>query len=570
MVEKKRLECLNDNGNCFNFGNSDSLNEGFIESAVNQNTVIINGVEYDHIDKFECRRKYLVKIDENRYWAIADTSCLVFNSKIFKQLINWVDKKLAEYKTSSKVAFRRETRIGKSQKQTSYISESQEFAKEIGINRTTVQKWIKEYLVAVEGSKKGPDLYHKLFSSNPQRKKIPWHSHNFLEDLVNKVSMGKIGQLGQLKTTPCDLKKIVDKNNSKNVQIKKEKIRIECPIHGNFKKRYVDLYEGQWCRQCANEEMSKPYDEINERGAELGYFLENNEKDFNRKKEEQKKAPTHTILKWLCLSGHINYKSMRNILSIAGGGRYGCKTCYRLSIIITYEEFLKGVYNAGFKTKISKQEFVQIRSNCINNNLILTHDVQFNIICSENHTFPAFYGSITSKYGIKCPYCGMTALQKGVHLYMEVALKVPFESEVDIRRIILTETRYLKVDGYGEIYLGGRLIRIVFEAMGKQHRFFVKRFHNSQKDLDRQKERDDYLRDLLKAEGIVLIEFWYDDLVSQYKELLNEQFYKQTKKLEIFKDGYELQNIPQFTSRVLHNKFLGATQTNQRQIKDFY
>jgi hypothetical protein len=165
----------------------------------------------------------------------------------------------------------------------------------------------------------------------------------------------------------------------------------------------------------------------------------------------------------------------------------------------------------------------------------------------------------------------MTALQKRIHLYLEAALRVPFESEVDVRRFIPSETRYLKVDGYGEIYIGNRLVKIVFEAMGKQHRFFVDKYHKSQKDLDHQKKRDTYLRAILKDKGIVLIEFWYDDVVTQYKDLLINQFHKQTKELGIFNSGYELKNIPQFTSKILHHRFLRATHPfNQRQIKDFF
>ena len=233
----------------------------------------------------------------------------------------------------------------------------------------------------------------------------------------------------------------------------------------------------------------------------------------------------------------------------------------------TYESFLNLIYKAGFKTKFNRHEFIQIKQKCIEKNLILTHDIYFDIICSEEHKFSTFLHSI--KHGVKCPYCGMTALQKGVHLYMEAALKISFESEVDVRRIIPTEGRYLKVDGYGEIYLGDRLVKIIFEAMGKQHRFFVKAYHESLKDLERQKKRDDYLRNICKDKGFILIEFWYDDDVSQYRDLLIKQFYEQTRELGIFKGGYRLKNIPHYTSRILHNKFLSTTQSNQKSLKDF-
>ncbi len=114
-------------------------------------------------------------------------------------------------------------------------------------------------------------------------------------------------------------------------------------------------------------------------------------------------------------------------------------------------------------------------------------------------------------------------------------------------RIIPSETNYLKVDGYREIYIGNKLVKIIFEAMGEQHRFFVEKYHNSQKDLARQKKRDEYLRELCKDEGIILIEIWYNDDVRQYKDLLIKQFYKQPKEIGIFNNGYELKNIPQFT-----------------------
>ncbi|KKK45115.1 MAG: hypothetical protein Lokiarch_12510, partial [Candidatus Lokiarchaeum sp. GC14_75] len=398
---------------------------------------------------------------------------------------------------------------------------------------------------------------------------IPWNSYKFLEDLVREVSMRKTGLLARLKTTPTELNEIVVKNNLESVKIKTENIKIECPIHGEFKKRYVDLYEGQWCRQCAHEEMSHSYGKIKEKGEEFGYFLKDDKDIFEEKRKSQKKAPSNTILEYICIEGHKNYKSLHDILTAARDGRYGCKKCYRLSIMVTYEEFQRGVYESGFKTEITKSKFSQIKEHCIKNNMILTHDVYFNITCSEEHIFPAFYVSITSRNGIKCPYCGMSALQKRIHLYMESALKVPFESEVDLRRIISTETRYLKMDGYTEIFLGGRPIKVIFEAMGEQHRFFVEAFHKSLKDFENQKRRDNYLRNECRDAGIILIEFWYDDEVKHYKKLLLEQFYRQTKDLGIFEDGYYLKRIPHYTPRLLHNKFLGAIQNVQKQIKDF-
>jgi len=529
--------------------------------------ITINGRRYESIDMFNLKRKRLIIVGKYRYWAIADTSILVSDSDLLSKLIRWVNIKVSEYEISGTTAFRRETRIGKSQRQTSYISESQEFAKRININRTTVQKWIREYLIGVKGLQMGSNFYDKIFSSNPQRKQIPWKSYKFLQKLVNKVSISKIGQPANIITTPSDLEEIVIKNNFRNLEIKKQHIRIECPLHGVFKKRYVDLYEGQWCRQCANEELSTNYDEIKEKGAEHGYFLEDTEDSFKKKKKDQKEAPTHANLKWTCLNTHINYKSLQNILNAARDGRYACKICYRLSIMITYKKFLDGLYNAGFKTKISKQRFTQIKKNCIKNNLILTHDVYFNITCSEGHTFPAFYNSITCSHGIRCPYCGMSFLQKRFHLYIEAALKVPFESEVDVRRIIPSETRYLIVDGYAKMYIEKRRIKVVFEVNGEQHRFFVSRFHKSPKEFHRQKERDDYEDELFRDESVVLIKIWYDDDVSQFKNLLINQFYKQTKK--IFGKGYRLKNIPQYSSRILHNEFLGAKQTNQKSLKDF-
>lgn len=58
--------------------------------------------------------------------------------------------------------------------------------------------------------------------------------------------------------------------------------------------------------------------------------------------------------------------------------------------------------------------------------------------------------------------------------------------------------------------------------------------------------------------------------MSQYRDLLIRQFYEQTKELGIFKDGYRLQDIPRFTSKILHNKFLGASQYKQKSLEDFF
>ncbi len=335
-----------------------------------RNDVMIDGVWYKSAKNLNCKRKILVNVAKNRFWTIADTSTLVSNTALFKKMITWINEKIITYKSSGKVAFRRENRIGRNQRQTSYISESQEFAKKININRVTVQQWIRQYVIAVNGLESGGDLHEKVFSSNPQRKKIPWNSYKFLEDLVREVSMRKTGLLARLKTTPTELNEIVVKNNLESVKIKTENIKIECPIHGEFKKRYVDLYEGQWCRQCAHEEMSHSYGKIKEKGEEFGYFLKDDKDIFEEKRKSQKKAPSNTILEYICIEGHKNYKSLHDILTAARDGRYGCKKCYRLSIMVTYEEFQRGVYESGFKTEITKSKFSQIKEHCIKNNMI--------------------------------------------------------------------------------------------------------------------------------------------------------------------------------------------------------
>ncbi|KKK42385.1 MAG: hypothetical protein Lokiarch_35620, partial [Candidatus Lokiarchaeum sp. GC14_75] len=160
-----------------------------------RNDVMIDGVWYKSAKNLNCKRKILVNVAKNRFWTIADTSTLVSNTALFKKMITWINEKIITYKSSGKVAFRRENRIGRNQRQTSYISESQEFAKKININRVTVQQWIRQYLIAVNGLESGGDLHEKVFSSNPQRKKIPWNSYKFLEDLVREVSMRKTGLL---------------------------------------------------------------------------------------------------------------------------------------------------------------------------------------------------------------------------------------------------------------------------------------------------------------------------------------------------------------------------------------
>ncbi len=74
---KTTLECENDNN--FNFNNlvenvdidrnDNTLCSNLRMKNVKQNPVMINGIECDHIDKFEYKSKFLVKIGENRYWA---------------------------------------------------------------------------------------------------------------------------------------------------------------------------------------------------------------------------------------------------------------------------------------------------------------------------------------------------------------------------------------------------------------------------------------------------------------------------------------------------------------------
>jgi len=311
------------------------------------------------------------------------------------------------------------------------------------------------------------------------------------------------------------------------------------------------LYYTHWCRSCGFDITSFSLDDLRQKGLDLGYILKETVNTYKKKREKQGTKPSATVLQWECLAGHPNEKSWRNLKN------WSCMKCWRLSRMLTYDKFLVAVYEAGFKTKVSEKEFIQLKKECLKNGLFLSHDVYFNLFCPEGHDFEKTYIALK---GARCPYSGMSKLQLKGHKYLEAALGIHFEAEVDVRRIIHTEIKYLRVDGYGVIYLRGKLIIIVFEAMGKQHREYVSRYHKSPLNLKAQIERDEYLRKLLKENGIVLIEFWYDHKPSQYKNLLIDQFKEQTKELGLFEDGYELQNVPQFTVKILHNKFLGNKQ----------
>ena len=129
---------------------------------------------------------------------------------------------------------------------------------------------------------------------------------------------------------------------------------------------------------------------------------------------------------------------------------------------------------------------------------------KYKFICPECKNEFIRQISNASKRSTCCGECSTSYGEKGIIAYLkENDIIYQYEKEFD--GLVGINNGSLSYDFYIPKY------NLLIEYQGEQHRRFIKGFHNSYEDFDRQQEHDKRKREYAKDNNIKLLEIWYYD-----------------------------------------------------------
>lgn len=243
----------------------------------------------------------------------------------------------------------------------------------------------------------------------------------------------------------------------------KTKLKWKCSEGHTWESTPDNIKSGSWCPYCAGK-----YQTI--------YDMHNLAKSRNGKCLSSHYTNNITKLKWECSEGHQWEARPANINS----GKW-CPTCAGKQLL-TIEEMKAIAISRGGK--------------CLSNDYI-NGKTKLKWQCSEGHIWEARPRTI--KAGHWCNECNNTIGENICREYFQAIFKKPFPKSYP-KWLISEKGSQLELDGFNE------KLRIAFEHQGIQHYSYLKHFHKSERDFQRQIKIDELKRSLCKENGVVLIE----------------------------------------------------------------
>ena len=108
--------------------------------------------------------------------------------------------------------------------------------------------------------------------------------------------------------------------------------------------------------------------------------------------------------------------------------------------------------------------------------------------------------------GTWCPYCSEGKYEKICRWYFEQIFNKKFE-KIALNSLIEDSIRNMHLDGYAEICIDNKIIKLAFEYDGYQHYEWPNTFHKNKTEFIRQQELDKLKKELCKTNNIFLINF---------------------------------------------------------------
>lgn len=282
-------------------------------------------------------------------------------------------------------------------------------------------------------------------------------------------------------------------NYSKSIYTgRHNKLIITCPIHGDFSQEAGSHLLGNGCPKCGRENTTK------HQRKSLDQFIKDCRKTHGDKydysKVDYKGAKTKVCIIcpihgefWQTPDDHIN-------------GKHECPKCVHKNDKYTLQEFI----NNSKQVHGNKYDYSKV--NYINN------FTKVEIICPEHGSFWQIpTNHILKKCG--CPYCKESKGEKFVYNILK-KLNINFIREYEIP---LPTSIRSSGKGYIDFYLPD--FNIFIEYNGQQHYIPINIF-GGKVQLNKQIERDNYVKNYCENNNIKLIELKYDLSKEQIESIL--------------------------------------------------
>lgn len=270
------------------------------------------------------------------------------------------------------------------------------------------------------------------------------------------------------------------------------KVIITCPIHGDFEQRAGDHLSGHGCSKCKNNKLKQIKDSRDE-------FIEKAKRVHGNKYDYSKANYIDSQTKVCIICPEHGEFWQRPYSHIAG---HGCSFCYNDSKVLSQEEFLKlAKLVHGDRYDYSKSVYINTKT-------------PVEIICPIHGIFwqtPNVH--LSNKSG--CPKC---SISKGEEFIMNLLnnnnIKFTYNYKIDIDSNI-NHYGYALIDFYLPDY------NLFIEYNGEQH-YIAKEYFGGELQLQRQKSRDEYVRQYCNKNNIKLLEIKYNMKYEDVEKMLKE------------------------------------------------
>ena len=391
---------------------------------------------------------------------------------------------------------------------------------------------IRETIKALIGNR----IYEQVFGGYIRNNKVSTIEQ--VDRLVKETGISRYGIEGLITESGIQMLKNA---LAGNIPLAKAKFEIWCQTKGHkpFNTFWSYLQQDSYCKHCFYDSVSYNFKDAVRLGLEqpIPYILSETPETFTAKILKGRKeglSPSQVKLDWICEYGHKNSKSINAITQV------GCKDCYRSSRSIGYLQAKKAGAEKGYKL-MSERQFYKVIKDALTNN-ILPSRCKLKWSCGK-HTFWMSYDVMNARG--TCPHCKEGYYEGRTRRIFKSVFGVEF---LKAKVIDVVPRSYgfhgaAHFDGFAELNIEGKKLRIAFEYNGYQHYTFPNRYHLSYQAYTRNRYLDAKKVRVSMEEGIILIvvpHTFYD--LSHSTEAIKAHIIR-----EVTRQGRIISNDPNFT-----------------------
>ena len=351
--------------------------------------------------------------------------------------------------------------------------------------------------------------YNKLSRIVPNK----W-TYEYMQELAKRRGLEETSIEGRLITTKEEFLKYIQNQYPSHV-----KLKWWCGKrnHGPWETSGSEIKRG-WCPKCFREKVSFSYDYLQALAKRRGFeetkikgMLITNKEDFERLVKKGNEPSKIKLKWWCCKKDHKPWEALtKDIKGYDSRKGTWCPRCAIEKHSLSYKDLQALANKRGFeetgiegKLIIRKQDFEKLAKRGIEPSKI---KLKWWCCKKDHEPWEAIPNSISR--GTWCPYCSQGKYERICRCYFELIFKKKFR-KISLSKLIKESNRKMHLDGYAEINIHGRMIKLAFEYNGYQHYEWPNVYHNTIHKFVEQQNGDTLKKKICEDNGIILIEFPY-------------------------------------------------------------